>query len=1069
MIARRLKLPVMVLGCVLAGAVGLMVAPALALAAPITPVLYAVSQRTPETVTVLGVLNLESETEGGSEGGIYEFLYKESASGECEGADHSLPVLWSGSQAQFPEGTLSGLKPGKTYAVCLRVENSTAETAVSKPFTVTTAIAPEVPTGEEAKPIAARSATLHGVLNPGAERTVEPGNYEFVYSRSSSECQGPEEKTTSPVTGSGAKGETVEAPVAELLSHTQYTFCLRESNEASPTESVLGAPVTFTTPAGAPRIEAEFTSEVASTSATLHATINPEGAETSYVFESAPVGGTFAPVVEAGGEGDIPEGAAGVPVSVHVQKGLVPGATYEFRVVTSNSVGSVTGGTVTFTNQHATTELALPDGRQYEMVSPLQKEGALFLPIREGIIQAAADGNAFTDESAFEPIEDGAAGAYGFHEADFFGRGPGGWVSKTITPPHPARGAVPLYGGQEYRFFSEDLSEAILQPFGPTTPLAPGVSESTPYIHTDYLNGDQGELCGTDCFQPLVTEANVPAGTKYGEEESEPCKNRRPICGPEVVATSPDLSHVLISSDVALTAGSGGGRYEWVGGKLTFITTGRVDAISDNGSLVIDGSYEGMEGLLLHDAATGETIRLDVPQGSGLSPVPPGQASFQAASADVSRVFFTSEQPLVGGVSEPALYEYNLNAPAGSRLTDISADENSGEAAGVSSVLGTSNDGSYVYFAASGVLAQGATPAKCDSETPVCMNLYVHHDGTTTFVAGLGEEDYPDWIVNRGDRVTARVSPNGQWLAFMSNRDLTGYDTDDAVSDHPDEEVYLYGASAGKLVCASCDPTGSRPVGVEYGESESRLVDGLNVFPDNTWIAANVPPWTDFESSKASYQSRYLSDSGRLFFDSGDALVSQDVNGTQDVYQYEPHGVGSCTSGTLTFSERSDGCVDLVSSGESAEESTFLDASETGGDVFFLTSSKLVGQDTDNAYDIYDARECGSPSRCLAPESVSPPPCDTGDSCKPASTPQPAIFGSPSSATFSGAGNVTPPIGTPAVKTKALTRAQQLTRALKACREKKRGKRRNTCERQARARYGAKKARKANAIKRSGR
>src|ERR1700691_6270233 len=260
MIARRLKLPVMVLGCVLAGAVGLMVAPTLASAALITPRVFALLERAPETVTVRGILNPESETEGGSEGGTYEFIYKESTSGECEGADHSLPVLWSGSQPQRAEGTLSGLKPGKTYSVCLRVENSTAETATSAPFTVTTAIAPEVPTGEEAKPIAARSATLDGVLNPGAERTVEPGNYEFVYSRSSSECQGPEEKTTPPVTGSGAKGETVEAPVAELLPHTQYTFCLRESHAASPTESVLGAPVTFTTPAAAPRIEAEFTS-----------------------------------------------------------------------------------------------------------------------------------------------------------------------------------------------------------------------------------------------------------------------------------------------------------------------------------------------------------------------------------------------------------------------------------------------------------------------------------------------------------------------------------------------------------------------------------------------------------------------------------------------------------------------------------------------------------------------------------------------------------------------------------------------------------------------------------------
>ena len=50
------------------------------------------------------------------------------------------------------------------------------------------------------------------------------------------------------------------------------------------------------------------------------------------------------------------------------------------------------------------------------------------------------------------------------------------------------------------------------------------------------------------------------------------------------------------------------------------------------------------------------------------------------------------------------------------------------------------------------------------------------------------------------------------------------------------------------------------------------------------------------------YESRVLSDSGRLFFDSSDGLVPQDVNGREDVYEYEPGGVGSCSVGAV-------GCV----------------------------------------------------------------------------------------------------------------------------------------------------------------
>ncbi len=195
------------------------------------------------------------------------------------------------------------------------------------------------------------------------------------------------------------------------------------------------------------------------------------------------------------------------------------------------------------------------------------------------------------------------------------------------------------------------------------------------------------------------------------------------------------------------------------------------------------------------------------------------------------------------------------------------------------------------------------------------------------------------------------------------------------------------------------------------------------------------------------------------------------MNGAQDVYEYEPSGTGDCDNSRVTFSEAVGGCVSLVSSGESSDESGFLDASETGGDVFFLTSSKLVSQDFDNTYDIYDARECGTGgSRCFAQAPVSVPPCSTGDSCKPAPSPQPAIFGSPASATFNGAGNIAPATGRPAVKPRALTRAQRLARALKACHNKKGKKRRGACERQARVRYGmAAKSGRANASGRGGR
>jgi hypothetical protein len=174
-----------------------------------------------------------------------------------------------------------------------------------------------------------------------------------------------------------------------------------------------------------------------------------------------------------------------------------------------------------------------------------------------------------------------------------------------------------------------------------------------------------------------------------------------------------------------------------------------------------------------------------------------------------------------------------------------------------------------------------------------------------------------------------------------------------------------------------------------------------------------------------------LSDGGRLFFNSDDALVPQDTNGTEDVYEYEPAGVGTCTTTSATYHEKSGGCVDLVSSGIGAEESAFMDASESGEDVFFMTPSELTREDVDDAYDVYDAHACTSASPCPS-QTLTAPPCTTADSCRVAPAPQPAIFGAPASATFSGVGNLAPASANakPQPKTKA-KRAKAKKRAKK--------------------------------------
>jgi hypothetical protein len=355
-----------------------------------------------------------------------------------------------------------------------------------------------------------------------------------------------------------------------------------------------------------------------------------------------------------------------------------------------------------------------------------------------------------------------------------------------------------------------------------------------------------------------------------------------------------------------------------------------------------------------------------------------------------------------------------------------------------------SQDGCYVYFTTEAGLG----------------TLYVAHDegGTWTTTPLPSLDGNVRWHLTKENPIeegyiyapAEELSPDGRYLAFMSNASLTGYDNHDAISGAADEEVYLYDAATNRLVCASCNPTGARPTGVydPGARFEGRLlVDRADEW-EGYWLAGSLPDWTLRGQSRPIHQPRYLSNEGQLFFNSPDVLLPQDVNGQENVYEYEPEGIGSCGRSTA-------GCVSLISSGTSSEESAFVDASASGDDVFFLTSSRLAPQDYDNSYDMYDAHVCSASVPCPAVAPVSPPPCETSDSCKAQPTPQPTTFGATSSETFAGAGNAAQPPPVSEVAPRSLTRAQRLAAALKACRRGPHAKRRS-CEARARKRYGAK-------------
>ena len=921
---------------------------------------------------------------------VFEYSTTESA-GALTGTITTLTgasELEGGSDQTAEAATGAVLSAGTTYYYRVLAENEQSETephpAEGEVQSFTT---PPAPSTDPVTAIATSTATFNGHFTLDATAT----QYHFDY-KLGSECTG-ESETPSAEAGTGASSTAVSTPVTGLQPGRLYSVCLVTSNASG---SQVGPAVSFKT------LPETHVTDVGSSSATLHAVLDPEGAATVYRFQYGTSSSYGAETEQASA------GAGSKPLSfeVHIQ-GLAPNTVYHYRVIGAAGGVAFEGADATFATQPEGGEFSLPDGRQYEMVSPPDKHGGSIDPItgEGGVIQSSEDGSKLTYVTT-DPIDGEPPGNRALEDSQMLAhRGPDGWENEDITTPHNDVGVFKLGEPAEYKFFSPDLSLGLVEPKGETPlPPLPDGAEKTIYLRNDNdCAATPTEAIPATCYLALATATNVEVpGSKLDHHEGEiPETDHVTFEG-----ASPDLSHVVFSDFEPLTKNAVPGPpslYEWAAGRLTLASVlpdgkpaneigGEAElgagihnvvrhAVSNDGSQVI---WHASSHLYLRDMNKGETVEVDAPGSGGENDSAP---IFQMASTNGTRVFFTDEARLVPsssaskGESAADLYVFEVMSGEGEalagKLTDLTVDPDfakDGERAAVQGeMIGASEDGSYVYFVANGVLGNaaehGASKGDCEANHPPgeTCNLYMEHfDGSgweaPEFIATLSGEDFPDWSAGKKhlSGLTARVSPDGRWLTFMSDQSLTGYDNVDVNGGLPDEEVYLFDAATGKLVCASCNPAGQRPEGVFEAEEGSPerlpklLVDQREVWPDR-WLAGSVPGWTSDELLTALYQSRYLSNNGRLFFDSPDPLVSADVNHKEDVYEYEPADVGDCQAGVAgaseTYEPGTGACVGLISSGTSSQESAFLDASATGaangegaeggGDVFFLTASEL--------------------------------------------------------------------------------------------------------------------------------
>ena len=690
-------------------------------------------------------------------------------------------------------------------------------------------------------------------------------------------------------------------PAGMLKTGSTYYYRVLAENATGTTEGTIQP---FTT-LPAVQIDSESVAEVTATSATVQAEINPFGSETSYYIQYGTTSCTTSPadctsVPAPPGEG-IGSAETDQAASVHIQ-GLQSDTTYHYRVIATNLLGTIEGPDQTFTTQATGAPFALPDGRQYELVSPPDKHGTEVRGIHGysagGVVQASEDGGKITYVT-FEPPElDAPANGPGTQLLS--SRGSEGWSTQNIALPNSAPVGVPVGTGSQYKAFSPDLMVGLAwngfggRGFGRPVEEAPLPGSGAPAGYQNYYltNNEDGAV---DALLQLPLPATL---------EESPSS-----FGMELVAASPDLEHLVIRTEAALTPGmsnnSGWNLYEWTAGHfepIDLLPSGSPDpgAGTDVGSgragtsppISTDGSSvvwtEGKQLYVRENIGTPQAKTVLVP-----TTLTFGGIEFKVESNDGSRVFYT-ERNAKDGVTNYALAVF-----------DTLADQSTLIAEGVQGVVGESKDGSYLYYVAND-------------------RLFLWHEGESPrFIATLsgGDEESgniknvelgvaADWSRILGYR-TARVSPDGKRLVFMSENSLTGYDNTVSsgsscvsIEGNPGparcEEVFLYDASSGHLTCVSCNPTGGRPTG-----------------------PSGIPGGTPFETNKAFYDSRVLSDNGRrVFFESADALVPNDTNGVGDVYEWEEDGEGTCA--------HEGGCVSLISSGQGSTGSSFLDASETG-------------------------------------------------------------------------------------------------------------------------------------------
>jgi hypothetical protein len=285
----------------------------------------------------------------------------------------------------------------------------------------------------------------------------------------------------------------------------------------------------------------------------------------------------------------------------------------------------------------------------------------------------------------------------------------------------------------------------------------------------------------------------------------------------------------------------------------------------------------------------------------GKATLPDRAAFFEGASADGTRVFFSTTQKLDAADTDAFKDIYERSGGATALVSGPGAGASAGGVPGYATFAGASTDGTRVFFDSPENLVSADTDGPCTSDH--CRDLYERSGGTTTLVSAPGAGATG---TTPRDAVFGGASADGTRVFFTTPHELVGADAD---SD------------------ASC-PFGSCSDVYERSGGTTKLVSA----PGAGGIAGETPLNASFAGASAN--------GTRVFFQTPDGLVGTDTDGLHDVYQ------------------RSGGATTLVSipgagATAPAQGALFAGASADGTRVFFKTDENLIGADTDGLDDVY--------------------------------------------------------------------------------------------------------------------